>query len=76
MNSLPFAAAAFPPPTRPSRRRRIRAIFRFPREMHIPLRAIAIRFDVIPQARWLRRSFRAWFSAAPAPEPAWMRDVA
>lgn len=71
MNSLPLDAA-FSPST-PSPRRR--AMFRFPREMHIPLRAIAIRFDVIPRARWLRRSFRAWFSAPPAPEPAWMRDV-
>ena len=53
----------------------MRAIFRFPREMHIPLRAIAIHFDVMPKARWLRRSFRAWFSAPPAPEPAWMRDA-
>lgn len=73
MNSLPLTRALQSDSA--TRHRPMRAIFRFPKEMHIPLRAIAIHFDVMPTARWLRRSFRAWFSAPTLLEPAWMRDA-
>ncbi|MES2695021.1 MAG: hypothetical protein V4773_16230 [Verrucomicrobiota bacterium] len=70
MNCLPTTATfGFPLSSTPARR----ATFRFPREMHVPAKAIVISFEVIPEASWLTKSFRTWISGKPIPQPVWMR---
>ena len=74
MNSLSFPTGTLVEfHVSPRTRLRARAAFRFPREMYVPAKAIAITFNVEPAWNWIVRSFLPRLRPVEIAEPAWMR---